>query len=184
MGWLSFGAKKDETSTSSIPTSSTTTAIPPSSGTNFQQRSHTALPTNASESVPDTARLASPGGSDIEATLHQIAPDHADIRIKTAKITSNSTRIDPNDGTRTTDIRSTVEDFVSRYPPNNVFIIDGEKGVRQSIICTENNSGGGKTCLKLGVATVELFKTMQGMEYFCGLPNDVRATYFECRKIR
>ena len=74
-----------------------------------------------------------------------------------------------------------VTDFVSKKK-GNMFIIDGEKYSKESIICT-NDEQGNKTCLKLKYNLVELFKQMQKLEYFCSLPNDINATYFECRKI-
>lgn len=74
-----------------------------------------------------------------------------------------------------------IDDFVNERPANT-FIIDGDKDGNESIICTDNGTGG-KTCLKLGITSIELFKRMQGLEYFCSLPDDVSATYFECRKI-
>ncbi|CAL1196500.1 unnamed protein product [Candida parapsilosis] len=64
-----------------------------------------------------------------------------------------------------------------------MFVIDGEKDIKESIICTSNRDGG-KTCLKLKINSIELFKIMQKHEYFCSLPNDINATYFECRKIK
>ena len=77
--------------------------------------------------------------------------------------------------------RQSIDAFVSEQPANT-FIIDGDKDGNQSIICTDNGKGG-KTCLKLGLTSIELFKRMQSLEYFCSLPDDINATYFECRKI-
>lgn len=74
-----------------------------------------------------------------------------------------------------------IEGFVNERPANT-FIIDGDKDGSQSIICTDNGNGG-KTCLKLGLSSIQLFKKMQSLEYFCSLPDDINATYFECRKI-
>lgn len=78
-------------------------------------------------------------------------------------------------------LHDSVAEFVSERPLN-MFVIDGERDVDQSIICTK--VGPSKTCLKLKANLVELFRTMQRMEYFCSLPDDVNATYFECRKIQ
>lgn len=63
-----------------------------------------------------------------------------------------------------------------------MFVIDGEKDSKQSIICTTTDNG--KTCLKLKMNSIQLFKIMQKQEYFCSLPDDINATYFECRKIK
>lgn len=78
-------------------------------------------------------------------------------------------------------INDLVSEFVHKQP-KNVFIIDGEKYSDESIICT-NDRNGNKTCLKLNFNSIQLFKHMQSLEYFCSLPDDIDATYFECRKI-
>lgn len=78
-------------------------------------------------------------------------------------------------------VAEAVAGFVDSHP-QNMFVIDGARDVQQSIICTQD--GPSKTCLKLGANLVELFRTMQKLEYFCSLPDDINATYFECRKIR
>ncbi|CAK7902833.1 hypothetical protein CAAN1_16S02388 [[Candida] anglica] len=107
-------------------------------------------------------------GSDISTTLSQIADDPSDIRIK---------QISGRD-----EINRSVNEFV-RERPSNLYVIDGDREQQESIICTSNASGG-KTCLKLGYNSIELFKQMQKLEYFCSLPDDINATYFECRKIQ
>lgn len=110
-----------------------------------------------------------PQDSDISHTLSQISTD--------AKLTvREDTDVNPNE------VNKTVKEFVEKKP-NNMFIIDGEKDVKQSIICTSNETGG-KTCIKLQYNTIQLFKQMQHLEYFCSLPDDIDATYFECRKIK
>ncbi|OBA19615.1 hypothetical protein METBIDRAFT_46122 [Metschnikowia bicuspidata var. bicuspidata NRRL YB-4993] len=106
--------------------------------------------------------------SDIAHTLNQIAAEgEAKVKEMTTE-TLNSTN-------------AAVSDFVHKRE-GNMFIIDGEKYSKESIICT-NDGQGNKTCLKLKYNLVELFKQMQKLEYFCSLPNDINATYFECRKI-
>lgn len=107
-------------------------------------------------------------GSDISTTLHQLADDPRDIKIREVTLRE--------------DINQSVVDFVYQRP-SNLFVIDGEKDKKESIICTSNATGG-KTCLKLGYNNIELFKQMQKLEYFCSLPDDINATYFECRKIQ
>lgn len=107
-------------------------------------------------------------GSDISTTLNQIADSPSDI-----KVTEISDRENFN---------NSVTEFVEQRPLN-LFVIDGEKNKKESIICTSNSTGG-KTCLKLGYNSFELFKHMQKLEYFCSLPDDIDATYFECRKIQ
>lgn len=121
--------------------------------TQVEQRSHDSL------NLP---------GSDISHTLEKIT-ESSTAPPKIVAVTSEGSL-------------ESVGEFVSSRPNNN-FIIDGERDVKQSIICTENGKGG-KTCLKLGVNSVDLFKAMQGLEYFCSLPDDIDATYFECRKIK
>lgn len=124
-------------------------------GQQFEQKSHTPL-----NIVP---------GSDISTTLHQIADNPADIKIKEITNVQN--------------LNQEVTEFVSQRP-SNLFVIDGEKEKLESIICTSTGPNGGKTCLKLGYNSIELFKQMQKLEYFCSLPDDINATYFECRKIQ
>lgn len=101
---------------------------------------------------------------DISHTLEQIADSKA-----------------PKVVTANENPQASIEEFVKKNE-NKTFIIDGEKYTKESIICTSNNTGG-KTCLKLGISSIELFKSMQKLDYFCSLPNDIDATYFECRKI-
>lgn len=76
----------------------------------------------------------------------------------------------------------TIKEFIDESP-HALYIIDGQKGEQQSIIC-RGRENGGKTCLKLQYEAVQLFKQMQKFEYFCSLPNNMEATYFECRKIK
>ncbi|QBM90509.1 hypothetical protein METSCH_F00900 [Metschnikowia aff. pulcherrima] len=108
------------------------------------------------------------GESDIAHTLHQIT---AEGEAKVKQLSAESLKA----------TNTAVTDFVSKKE-GNMFIIDGEKYSKESIICT-NDEQGNKTCLKLKYNLVELFKQMQKLEYFCSLPNDINATYFECRKI-
>ncbi|ABN66402.2 predicted protein [Scheffersomyces stipitis CBS 6054] len=127
-----------------------------------EQRAHDSVHTPSS-SVPEP--------SDISQTLDKITGRSSPLRV---------TEIDPK-RTRT-EIDVDITSFVNRKP-ENLYIIDGEKNVTKSIICT-SDSDGGKTCLKLQISSIELFKTMQKLEYFCSLPDDISATYFECRKIQ
>lgn len=122
----------------------------------IEQRSHTPL-------------NVAPDESDIAHTLNQLASDDAQPKVKVLP------------GESRTQTNELVTAFVEQRP-KNMFIIDGEKYASESIICT-NDERGNKTCLKLMYNLVELFKHMQHLEYFCLLPNDIDATYFECRKI-
>lgn len=128
--------------------------------TQIEQRSH--QPLGLDKPIPTS-------DSDIENTLDQITTGNAPLNIKELNAKNN----DANN--------ELVSEFVLQRP-KNVFIIDGEKDINESIICT-NNLEGGKTCLKLKYNSIELFRQMQKLEYFCSLPNDMNATYFECRKI-
>ncbi|KAI5959217.1 hypothetical protein KGF57_002155 [Candida theae] len=157
MGWLSFGSQKTE-----VPP-----PTPPLAAPNIEQRSHQQIPhPNARQPINDS--------SDIETTLNQLSSDSQSHEIKLKHI---------NDAKTFKDADSTVGNFIHNYPPTNMFVIDGEKDTKESIICTSNRDGG-KTCLKLQINSIELFKIMQKHEYFCSLPNDINATYFECRKIK
>ncbi|KAK6203248.1 uncharacterized protein RJT21DRAFT_125725 [Scheffersomyces amazonensis] len=131
--------------------------------TQFQQRSHS----------HEISAIAS--GPDLSTTLSQLSENHtAPLRI-----------IDVSDGTKSLD--ASVTEFVKTHEnplQTAVFVIDGEKDSKESIICTTNDRDGGKTCLKFQDYSIELFKTMQRLEYFCSLPDDIDATYFECRKIK
>lgn len=122
----------------------------------LEQRSHQKLPIQ-------------PGELDIQNTLNQIASSRAQPEVQVVKAKTK----EESDGA--------VRNFVESHP-KNMFIIDGEKYANESIICT-NDLRGEKTCLKLGYNLIQLFKQMQKLEYFCSLPNDIDATYFECRKI-
>ncbi|EGW30530.1 uncharacterized protein SPAPADRAFT_143682 [Spathaspora passalidarum NRRL Y-27907] len=108
--------------------------------------------------------------SDIDTTLNQISTPTSSIKVK-----------DIQDTTDPKQAQAKITEFVQK-DPWKTFIIDGEHNADQSIICTDTNDG--KTCLKLGINSVKMFKVMQSLEYFCSLPNDVDATYFECRKIK
>ncbi|EGV62653.1 hypothetical protein PSN45_000462 [Yamadazyma tenuis] len=111
-----------------------------------------------------------PEQSDISHTLNQISDDQQALTVKEENAKSIQ------------DFQKAVTEFVNKRP-DNMFVIDGEREMKQSIICT-NNENGGKTCLKLQYNSVQLFKQMQTLEYFCSLPDDIDATYFECRKIK
>lgn len=121
----------------------------------IEQRSHTPL------------GLAPQEESDIAQTLAQIS----DNKPKVAYVTTKSEA----------EKKELVAQFVNARP-KNMFIIDGEKYSEESIICTSDERGN-KTCLRLMFGLIELFRQMQKLEYFCLLPNDIDATYFECRKI-
>lgn len=122
----------------------------------IEQRSHTRMAT-------------SPQESDIAHTLNQLSTDDSlpQVRVLSAESLSETNK--------------SVTQFVAQTP-ENMFIIDGEKYSDESIICT-NDARGNKTCLKLKYNLIELFKQMQRLDYFCSLPNNMDATYFECRKI-
>lgn len=108
------------------------------------------------------------GESDIAHTLGQITSDgEARIRQMSEKLVKAT--------------NESVTEFVEKTP-KNMFVIDGEKNVDESIICTSDERGN-QTCLRLKYNSIELFKQMQKLEYFCSLPDDINATYFECRKI-
>lgn len=132
---------------------------------NTVQKSH--QPLNGSNSgIPDS----SVPNSDISHTLDQITDSQQQLTVKQPRHETVS------------DFNKLVTDFVQKRP-ENMFVIDGEKEIQESIICT-NNETGGKTCLKLQYNSIQLFKHMQTLEYFCSLPDDINATYFECRKIK
>lgn len=124
--------------------------------TQIEQRSHESL--NLSGTTPEIAQ-----------TLDKISEITSSIKVQEIPLQGDA-------------LDSTIAEFV-HAKPNNLFIIDGERHIKQSIICTDNTDGG-KTCLKLKANSIELFKTMQKLEYFCSLPDDIDATYFECRKIQ
>ncbi|KAF5212868.1 hypothetical protein A9F13_10g00561 [Clavispora lusitaniae] len=107
--------------------------------------------------------------SDIAHTLNQISSEDSLPRVQVLSAESYN------------ETNKSVASFVSQRP-ENLFIIDGEKYADESIICTSDEQGN-KTCLKLRYNSIELFKQMQRLEYFCSLPNNMDATYFECRKI-
>lgn len=108
-----------------------------------------------------------PPESDIAQTLAQISDEQPKVALVNAKSAQEG--------------QESVSNFVAARP-NNMFIIDGEKYSEESIICTTDERGD-KTCLRLMFSSLELFRQMQKLEYFCSLPNDIDATYFECRKI-
>ncbi|KAI5956903.1 hypothetical protein KGF54_000522 [Candida jiufengensis] len=179
MGWLSFGSTKTE-----IPPSQ------PQPPVQLQQRSHSQLTAPISEYPKDTQQYQNSLNkeeSDIEITLNQLSHKQLSSNATTdSPTTSASTNINVeqiNGSKSPEEISNTVSQFIENYPISNLFIIDGEKDLKKSIICTSNNDGG-KTCLKLQMNSIELFKIMQKNEFFCSLPNDVDATYFECRKIQ
>ncbi|ODQ62011.1 hypothetical protein WICANDRAFT_16381, partial [Wickerhamomyces anomalus NRRL Y-366-8] len=78
-------------------------------------------------------------------------------------------------------LKTKIDGFVSQSP-QSLYLIDGEKGTKRSVICRQNENGG-QTCLNIEVDGVSLFKQMQGFNYFCSLPAEIDATHFECRKI-
>ncbi|CAH6718590.1 hypothetical protein CLIB1444_01S10132 [[Candida] jaroonii] len=135
--------------------------------TPLTQKSH--QPLNLANTKDLDPNNLNPQETDINHTLNQIV-DKNNLVIGELKSTS------------TNEMNESVTKFVSRKP-TNLFVIDGEKDVDTSIICTEDGNGG-KTCLKLQYNSIQLFKQMQKLEYFCSLPDDINATYFECRKIQ
>lgn len=158
MAWLSFTNSNKNTPSDQL--------APPPSNPATEQRSH-----GQSVNMPNTSEIAPT--SDLAITISQITTnDESSIKIKPIPDSSDRKVVEAN-----------VLEFVNEKP-NNMFVIDGERDKNESIICTSNNGGTGKTCLKMKVNLVELFGVMQKMEYFCSLPNDVDATYFECRKIK
>lgn len=118
----------------------------------------------------------------VEQRSHQplgLAPEGSDIAHTLGQISEKpEITLVPASAAETDEL---VERFVAQRP-NNIYIIDGEKTANESIICTSNEQGD-KTCLHLFYNSMSLFKQMQKLEYFCSLPNDIDATYFECRKI-
>lgn len=135
--------------------------------TPLTQKSH--QPLNLDNTKPLDPNNLNPQETDINHTLNQIV-DKDNLAISEFKSKSVN------------EMNDSVSKFVS-MKPNNLFVIDGEKDVDTSIICTEDINGG-KTCLKLQYNSIQLFKQMQKLEYFCSLPDDINATYFECRKIK
>ncbi|CUM65613.1 uncharacterized protein PRCAT00003261001 [Priceomyces carsonii] len=130
----------------------------------FSSSKTTAAPDLSTQQIEQRSHNPLNTNSDISQTLHQIG-DNGEPKVQ--MVNDNFTE--------------KLQEFV-QAKPKNMFIIDGEKDTKDSIICT-NNETGGKTCLKLGMSSIELFKTMQKMDYFCSLPDDIDSTYFECRKI-
>lgn len=133
-----------------------------SRNTQVQQNSH--------QQVSPQDRVVGENESDINHTLDQIVGDRNKLDMTVQQKQSEE------------ESNEQVTKFVNNRP-NNMFVIDGERDAQQSIICT-NNETGGKNCLKLQYNSIQLFKQMQKLEYFCSLPEDINATYFECRKIK
>lgn len=153
MGWLPFSSSSKTSSKDSNGFS----ASP-----QVEQKSHQSIGLSSNAGTMEN-------GSDISHTLGQITND------QDLSMTEHGTQ-------SVEESNKAVTEFVDQRP-NNMFIIDGEKDIKQSIICTSNGTGG-KTCLKLQYNSIQLFKQMQKLEYFCSLPEDIDATYFECRKIK
>lgn len=139
----------------------------------FSRNTSTNIPSNQveqrSHQLLNMSSAVTPDSSDISHTLDQLSQNQTPLQIKELQNATNKAN------------NQSVSDFVGNRP-KNLYIIDGEKEIEESIICT-NNEQGGKTCLKLRYNSVELFKQMQRLDYFCSLPDDINATYFECRKI-
>lgn len=110
-----------------------------------------------------------------------LAPEESDIAQTLAQISDNKPKVEYVNTQSEEEKKNQVAKFVTARP-KNMFIIDGEKYSEESIICTSDERGN-KTCLRLMFDSIQLFKQMQKLEYFCSLPNDIDATYFECRKI-
>lgn len=136
-----------------------------------EQRSHQPLDLSGQPAFNSTTANSNglSTSSDICHTLEQLTENETPLKLKELK--ENTVKAN----------NESVSEFVHARP-KNLFVIDGEKEIEESIICT-NNEQGGKTCLKLRYNSVQLFKQMQKLEYFCSLPDDINATYFECRKI-
>lgn len=144
-------------------------------GSNTPKASPAPLPPQQIEQRSHESIMNLPENSDIAITLNQLSlQTEANKQVKIQELSKIKD---------TQEIRQSVDKFVDDYPISNMFVIDGEKDSKDSIICT-NNSDGGKTCLKLKINSIELFKIMQKKEYFCSLPDAIDATYFECRKIQ
>lgn len=134
----------------------------------------------------DQAQAPGPQSPQLEQRSHQnlsILPDELDIQNTLNQIATSQTQPDVQFAQAKTKEESNeaVNKFVGDHP-KRMFIIDGEKYANESIICT-NDQRGEKTCFRLRYNLIQLFKQMQKLEYFCSLPNDIDATYFECRKM-
>lgn len=143
-------------------------------GSNTPKTSNTPLPPQQIEQRSHES-MNLPKNSDIATTLNQLSSQTEDNKEVKIQELSNNTNIK--------DTQKSIDNFVESYPISNMFVIDGEKDSKDCIICT-SNADGGKTCLKLKINSIELFKIMQKKEYFCSLPDAIDATYFECRKIQ
>lgn len=142
------------------------------------------LPFGKSQNNNSTATLPVPQSPQVEQRSHNsvgLLPNQSDIETTLNQIADQRPEIQALQKQSNEENNKAVINFVEQHP-GNLFIIDGEKYAKESIICT-NNGRGEKTCLKLMYNLIQLFKQMQKLEYFCSLPNDIDATYFECRKI-
>lgn len=156
----------------------------------FSSNSSTSIPPPSSQVIPPSQQIEQRSNQPLNLSPQTVNHNKNDIKSEDishtldqlSSNTSNPIQIKQLNSKSHKDANDSVTNFVNERP-SNVFIIDGEKYSDESIICT-NNGKGGKTCLKFNYNSIELFKQMQHLEYFCSLPNDIDATYFECRKIK
>lgn len=67
---------------------------------------------------------------------------------------------------------------MSQQDPSATYTLDGERTKTVSELC-KRLPNGGLSCLKLDIASRELFAIMQKLDYFCTLPQDPSKTYSE-----
>ncbi|WVF71959.1 hypothetical protein IAT40_006769 [Kwoniella sp. CBS 6097] len=78
----------------------------------------------------------------------------------------------------------TVADFVAEAPSAR-YVFDSRRNSDESPdteLCRVTPQGG-KSCIKLAIASAALFKSMQSLGFYCALPAEPTRTHMECNRI-
>ncbi|WWD01125.1 hypothetical protein V866_008064 [Kwoniella sp. B9012] len=76
-----------------------------------------------------------------------------------------------------------VADFVNEAP-NARYTFDSRRNAdaADAELCRITPQGG-KSCIKLALASASLFKSMQSLGFYCALPAEPTRTHMECTRI-
>ncbi|WWD15620.1 hypothetical protein CI109_100042 [Kwoniella shandongensis] len=76
-----------------------------------------------------------------------------------------------------------VADFVNESP-NARYVFDSRRnGDKAETELCRVTPQGGMSCIKVAVQSAALFKSMQGLGFYCALPAEPTRTHMECNRI-
>ncbi|WRT67386.1 uncharacterized protein IL334_004357 [Kwoniella shivajii] len=77
----------------------------------------------------------------------------------------------------------TVAGFVSEAPNARYFFDSRRNGDAADTELCRTTPEGGRSCIKLAIASAGLFKSMQSLGFYCALPAEPTRTHMECNRI-